>query len=50
MFEVVGAPEQIDTFEELVRPHGIKELARTGRIGLARASVGRSSTKQLVPN
>ena len=50
VFEVVGAPEQIDTFEELVRPHGIKELARTGRIGLARASVGRSSTKQLVPN
>ena len=43
VFEVVGAPEQIDTFEELVRPHGIKELARTGRIGLARASVGRSA-------
>ena len=50
VFEVVGAPEQIDTFEELVRPHGIKELARTGRIGLARASVGRSETKQLVHN
>jgi acetolactate synthase-1/3 small subunit len=50
VFEVVGAPEQIDTFEELVRPHGIKELARTGRIGLARASVGRSGTKQLVHN
>ena len=31
VFEVVGAPEQIDTFEELVRPHGIKELARTGQ-------------------
>ena len=38
VFEVVGAPEEIDSFEELVRPHGIKELARTGRIGLARAS------------
>ena len=50
VFEVVGAPDQIDTFEELVRPHGIKELARTGRIGLARASVGRSGTKQLVHN
>jgi acetolactate synthase-1/3 small subunit len=48
VFEVVGAPEQIDTFEELVRPHGIKELARTGRIGLARASVGRSENKHLV--
>jgi len=49
VFEVVGASEQIDTFEELVRPHGIKELARTGRIGLARASATRSDTnRQLV--
>jgi len=47
VFEVVGAPEQIDTFEELVRPHGIKELARTGRIGLARATAARAETKQL---
>ena len=49
VFEVVGAPEQIDTFEELVRPHGIKELARTGRIGLARASAGRSSSQATRP-
>jgi acetolactate synthase-1/3 small subunit len=34
---VVGEPDELDSFEELVRPHGIKELARTGRIGLARA-------------
>jgi len=38
VFEVVGAPEEIDSFEELVRPHGVKELVRTGRIGLTRAS------------
>ena len=43
VFEVVGTSEEVERFEELVRPHGIKELARTGRIGLARASVGRSS-------
>jgi acetolactate synthase-1/3 small subunit len=47
VFEVVGSPEQIDTFQELVRPHGIKELARSGRIGLARASA-RTETRQLV--
>ena len=41
VFEVVGEPEQIDSFEELVRPHGIRELTRTGRIGLKRASVRR---------
>lgn len=38
VFEFVGAPEEVDAFEELVRPHGVKELARTGRIGLARAA------------
>jgi len=38
VFEVVGGPEEIDSFEELVRPHGVKELVRTGRIGLTRAS------------
>jgi len=39
VFEVVGEPEELDSFEELLRPHGIRELARTGRIGLARASI-----------
>jgi acetolactate synthase-1/3 small subunit len=35
-FEIVGRPEELDAFEELVRPHGVRELARTGRIGLRR--------------
>jgi acetolactate synthase-1/3 small subunit len=38
VFELVGTPEQIDSFEELVRPHGLQELGRTGRLGLARAA------------
>ena len=42
VFEVVGEPEELDSFEELVRPHGIRELARTGRIGLRRASTRRA--------
>jgi acetolactate synthase-1/3 small subunit len=46
VFEVVGPPEDIDSFEELVRPHGVKELARTGRIGLGRASVRRDSPRR----
>ena len=29
-YEVVGHPEQIDAFIELIRPYGIKELTRTG--------------------
>jgi acetolactate synthase small subunit len=34
---MVGHPEDLDSFEELVRPYGIKEMVRTGRIGLSRA-------------
>jgi acetolactate synthase-1/3 small subunit len=37
VFELCCAPEDVDSFEELVRPHGLQELVRTGRIGLARA-------------
>lgn len=37
VFELVGSPEEVDSFEELVRPHGLQELVRTGRIGLSRA-------------
>jgi acetolactate synthase-1/3 small subunit len=43
-FEIVGRPEELDAFEELVRPHGVRELARTGRIGLRRP--GPSSTRR----
>ena len=42
VFEVVGEPHELDSFEELVRPYGVRELVRTGRIGLRRPS--RSST------
>ena len=49
VFEIVGHPEEIDAFEELVRPHGLKELVRTGRIGLGRASASnRNHRKQHV--
>jgi acetolactate synthase-1/3 small subunit len=37
-FELTGTPEELDAFQELARPHGIQELVRTGRVGMARAS------------
>ena len=40
VFELVGSPEEVDSFQELVRPHGLQELVRTGRIGLGRATRG----------
>lgn len=50
VFELTGSPEDVDAFEELVRPHGLRELVRTGRIGLTRAARGanRSRPKVLV--
>jgi acetolactate synthase-1/3 small subunit len=38
VFELVGSPAEVDSFEELVRPHGLQELGRTGRLALARAT------------
>jgi acetolactate synthase-1/3 small subunit len=46
VFEVVGHPEEIDSFEELVRPHGLKELVRTGRIGLGRVSTPKPARRR----
>ncbi len=48
IFEIVGPPDALDSFEELVRPYGVKELVRTGRIGLARAAQRRAPRRQHV--
>ena len=40
VFELIGSPEEVDSFQELVRPQGLQELVRTGRIGLSRATRG----------
>lgn len=34
--EATGEPERIDNFIELIRPYGIKELIRTGRVSLSK--------------
>jgi acetolactate synthase-1/3 small subunit len=36
VFEMIGLPAQVDHFIDIVRPFGLKELARTGRIVMAR--------------
>jgi acetolactate synthase-1/3 small subunit len=33
---IEGAPDKVDDFEELLRPYGIVELQRTGRVALPR--------------
>ncbi len=38
MIEISGQEKKIESFIELMRPYGIRELARTGRIALVRSS------------
>ena len=38
MVEVVGSEGKVEAFIDLMRPYGIVELARTGRIALARGT------------
>jgi len=39
MVEIVGPEQKIDAFLNVVRPFGIKEMARTGRLAMARGSM-----------
>ena len=38
--EIIGEPLKINTFLELVKPFGIKDVSRTGVTGMARDSPG----------
>jgi acetolactate synthase-1/3 small subunit len=38
--EATGTPDKVAALEQLLRPHGIVEIVRTGRIALARGSRG----------
>ena len=38
--EVLGPPDKLAAFEDLVRPYGIVELVKTGRIALGRGARG----------
>ena len=36
VFEMTGTPEKIDAFADLMRPLGLREIARTGVAALSR--------------
>lgn len=43
MIEVTGSQDKIGAFVDMLRPFGIQEIARTGRIAVARSKNGRSA-------
>jgi acetolactate synthase-1/3 small subunit len=49
MVEISGQERKIEAFIEAVRPYGIRELARTGRIALVRGGDLSRSTEAAVP-
>ncbi len=38
MLELSASPDKVDNFVELVRPFGIREMVRTGRVAMVRGS------------
>lgn len=38
MLELTAGPDKVDNFVELVRPFGIREMVRTGRVAMVRGS------------
>ena len=35
--EVTGSQDKIDSFERMIRPHGLIEMARTGEVAITRS-------------
>jgi len=49
MIEITGTEEKIDGFVEVLRPYGVLEMARTGRVAMARGSRGAAGEEFAVP-
>ena len=50
IIEVTGSSEKVDNFIDLMRPYGIKELARSGAVALVRGDQARISLVALGMN
>lgn len=43
VIEMTGGPAKVDNFIDMIRPFGIKEMMRTGRIAMVRGTRGHSA-------
>lgn len=48
VFEVTGDSGKVEAFLDVVRPYGIEDMVRTGRVALQRASPAKSSRREEV--
>jgi acetolactate synthase-1/3 small subunit len=51
VIETTGTEDKIDSLLEVLRPYGVVEMVRTGRVAMARGAlpVRRAATPQLAP-
>src|SRR5271155_716693 len=49
VIEITGAEEKIDSLVEVLRPYGVLEMARTGRVAMARGSRSLGGTEAAIP-
>jgi acetolactate synthase I/III small subunit len=45
IIEMTGTPGKVENFIEIVRPYGLKEMMRTGRIAMVRGSRGHNAAE-----
>jgi acetolactate synthase I/III small subunit len=46
MVELSGSPDKVDSFLELLRPFGIREMVRTGRVAMVRGAYALTAHQQ----
>ncbi|ACL24149.1 MULTISPECIES: acetolactate synthase small subunit [Chloroflexus] len=49
IIEMTGTPGKVENFIEVVRPYGIKEMMRTGRIAMVRGARGHNAGEYVEP-
>lgn len=50
IIEMTGAPGKVENFVEVMRPFGVKEMMRTGRIAMVRGPRGHQATEYAEEN
>lgn len=45
IIEMTGTPSKVENFIEVVRPYGLKEMMRTGRIAMVRGARGHNASE-----